>query len=186
MKKVINVNKIKTLLTACLVLLLVASCKEQQKEVPTEEAASSSRSGAPVPGDSEIAFDQQVLNELFTQYLELRSALVESDSDKVLAIAGAMDALPLGEAPAISEIVKALSQSDGLAEQRAYFFTLSKEMVALMDGHLRSGTVYRQYCPMAFNNTGAFWLSDAEDILNPYFGDAMLKCGKVDKTFRPL
>ena len=30
---------------------------------------------------------------------------------------------------------------------------------------------------MAFNNEGAYWLSDAEQIRNPYFGDKMLTCG---------
>lgn len=187
MKTVIKSKKMKIFLTACLTLILVSSCKEKQREVPAAEAAAPAQSTAPAPpSDSEVAFDKEVLNELFTQYLELRSALVESEPDKVIAIAAAMDALPLDEAPEISTIAKALAQSDDLARQRSHFFTLSKEMASLMDAHLSSGTVYRQYCPMAFNNTGAFWLSDSKDILNPYFGDAMLKCGKVDKTFMPL
>ena len=37
--------------------------------------------------------------------------------------------------------------------------------------------VYRFFCPMAFNNKGGYWLQDNPDILNPYFGDVMLKCG---------
>ncbi len=39
--------------------------------------------------------------------------------------------------------------------------------------------VYYQYCPMAFNNKGAYWLSNQREILNPYFGNKMLKCGEV-------
>ena len=39
---------------------------------------------------------------------------------------------------------------------------------------------YRQFCPMAFDFKGAFWLSDSEEILNPYFGEEMLTCGNVD------
>ncbi len=35
---------------------------------------------------------------------------------------------------------------------------------------------------MADNNNGAYWLSKEEQILNPYFGDAMLKCGEVKQT----
>ena len=38
---------------------------------------------------------------------------------------------------------------------------------------------FRQFCPMAFDNQGAFWLSDSEEVLNPYFGDKMLTCGSV-------
>ena len=39
--------------------------------------------------------------------------------------------------------------------------------------------VYYQYCPMAFNDQGAYWISNEEIIANPYFGDVMLRCGEV-------
>jgi Cu(I)/Ag(I) efflux system membrane fusion protein len=32
---------------------------------------------------------------------------------------------------------------------------------------------------MANNNKGAVWLSAEKDIMNPYYGDAMLTCGNV-------
>jgi Cu(I)/Ag(I) efflux system membrane fusion protein len=34
---------------------------------------------------------------------------------------------------------------------------------------------------MAFNNSGAYWLSDNATIRNPYFGDKMLSCGSVEE-----
>ncbi|WP_420601742.1 hypothetical protein [Flagellimonas sp.] len=40
-------------------------------------------------------------------------------------------------------------------------------------------TFYVQQCPMANNNKGAVWLSTENEIRNPYYGDAMLKCGSV-------
>lgn len=43
---------------------------------------------------------------------------------------------------------------------------------------------YRQFCPMAFNNEGAFWLSNSDEILNPYFGDLMLTCGSVEEELK--
>jgi Cu(I)/Ag(I) efflux system membrane fusion protein len=39
--------------------------------------------------------------------------------------------------------------------------------------------VYQQYCPMAFNNAGAAWLSNSTEIVNPYFGEKMLHCGDL-------
>lgn len=42
-----------------------------------------------------------------------------------------------------------------------------------------SESVYVQYCPMAFGDQGARWLSFDREILNPYFGDAMLRCGET-------
>ena len=43
-------------------------------------------------------------------------------------------------------------------------------------------TLYKQYCPMAFNDQGAYWLSKEEEVFNPYFGDLMLHCGYVQET----
>jgi Cu(I)/Ag(I) efflux system membrane fusion protein len=36
---------------------------------------------------------------------------------------------------------------------------------------------------MAFDDQGAFWLSESEKILNPYFGKAMRFCGEVTETY---
>jgi Cu(I)/Ag(I) efflux system membrane fusion protein len=35
---------------------------------------------------------------------------------------------------------------------------------------------------MAFDFDGAEWLSDSDQIRNPYFGDKMLTCGSVEDT----
>jgi Cu(I)/Ag(I) efflux system membrane fusion protein len=39
--------------------------------------------------------------------------------------------------------------------------------------------IYEQFCPMADNNKGAYWLSTTKEITNPYFGEAMLTCGEI-------
>jgi len=44
--------------------------------------------------------------------------------------------------------------------------------------------VYYQFCPMAIDNKGAYWLSEESDIKNPYFGDAMLTCGETKETLK--
>jgi hypothetical protein len=49
-------------------------------------------------------------------------------------------------------------------------------MVALLG---TEKTLYKDFCPMANNNKGAYWLSEVKDIKNPYFGSKMLKCGNV-------
>lgn len=38
---------------------------------------------------------------------------------------------------------------------------------------------YEQYCPMADDNNGAYWLSESNKVLNPYFGSSMLNCGEI-------
>jgi Cu(I)/Ag(I) efflux system membrane fusion protein len=32
---------------------------------------------------------------------------------------------------------------------------------------------------MAFDNKGAYWLSNTQEIYNPYFGEEMRFCGEV-------
>ena len=54
----------------------------------------------------------------------------------------------------------------------------------LKQADLRNAGIYRQYCPMAFNDKGAYWLSDETDIKNPYFGKKMLECGEVTDTLK--
>ena len=42
--------------------------------------------------------------------------------------------------------------------------------------------VYRFFCPMAFNNKGAYWLQADKQTQNPYFGSVMPKCGELKET----
>jgi hypothetical protein len=78
------------------------------------------------------------------------------------------------------EVATKLASTSDLEEQRKLFSTLSNEMATLVkDGKLSMGMLYLEYCPMANNNSGAYWLSNEKEIKNPYFGDKMLKCGSV-------
>lgn len=35
---------------------------------------------------------------------------------------------------------------------------------------------------MAMGQQGAYWLSESQEIKNPYFGDQMLKCGETKEV----
>jgi len=41
---------------------------------------------------------------------------------------------------------------------------------------------YWIFCPMAFENKGAYWLQDSDKVQNPYFGSIMPKCGELQET----
>lgn len=45
-------------------------------------------------------------------------------------------------------------------------------------------TLYLQHCPMANNAKGASWLSAEQEIRNPYFGAAMLRCGEIIEVIK--
>ncbi|HBR54828.1 MAG TPA: hypothetical protein DEA82_11870, partial [Flavobacteriaceae bacterium] len=79
-----------------------------------------------------------------------------------------------------TEHAEHISESD-MAHQREHFKILSKDvtdMVAITGTEMK---IYEQFCPMYDNNKGGAWLSMNEEIRNPYFGDKMLKCGKVQR-----
>ena len=73
-----------------------------------------------------------------------------------------------------------IATSKDLKVQRNEFYPLSQDVYDLYAKiGLKGFTIYKQFCPMAFNDKGAFWLSKSEDILNPYFGSTMLHCGEI-------
>ena len=68
---------------------------------------------------------------------------------------------------------------------RSSFKGVSQSMLVLEQffGHESEESYYEIFCPMAFNNIGASWLSKEKDVNNPYFGAGMLKCGEVKREF---
>lgn len=85
--------------------------------------------------------------------------------------------------------LKSLSENMGAAgdieQLRSSFSEFSIEVETLFKQNLSGGTIYKQFCPMAFNNKGAFWFAEIEEIKNPYGGKKMPKCGSVKETIKP-
>ncbi len=76
-------------------------------------------------------------------------------------------------------LFRQLAASENIDQQRKALAPLSLALYhSLRVFPLASNPVYYHYCPMAFNNQGAYWLSNKEEILNPYFGASMLHCGE--------
>ncbi|CAN5541604.1 hypothetical protein BH11BAC1_BH11BAC1_09490 [soil metagenome] len=44
--------------------------------------------------------------------------------------------------------------------------------------------VYYQFCPMANNVKGAYWISEKSAISNPYIGKKMPACGNTRDTIK--
>ncbi|MEZ4826703.1 MAG: efflux RND transporter periplasmic adaptor subunit [Bacteroidia bacterium] len=156
------------------------------------------KKGESVPHD----FSKQLI-PLFQAYFELKNALVATDPEKASEAA-----MPLKQAVTavasnglsgedkqkwqnLSHKItmgseKIMAEKKEVSVQREAFFEISNAFIQLIRNFpVAEITVYQDYCPMAFNNTGAGWLSESEPILNPYFGDKMLRCGVVKHTFIP-
>jgi len=71
-------------------------------------------------------------------------------------------------------------KDESCEKQRLAFDVLSSAMYGLLKKvDIKNAGIYHTYCPMAFNDKGAYWLSDESEIKNPYFGKKMLECGEV-------
>ncbi|MEY4937890.1 MAG: hypothetical protein RIS64_4249 [Bacteroidota bacterium] len=69
--------------------------------------------------------------------------------------------------------------------QREHFENLSKNLFEIAKSlKINTEPVYWQFCPMANEGKGAYWLSKENKVKNPYFGKSMLTCGSVKETLK--
>lgn len=142
---------------------------------------------------------QKHIQELTESYLNIKDALVKDDAaaakaaaEQMFATINGFDAAKLNQeqqelytskAAELKDDAEHIIGTGAVSHQRDHFATLSKRMYELNKAFASAqGSLYYQYCPMAFNNKGGYWLSAEKQVLNPYFGDKMLKCGKVTET----
>jgi Cu(I)/Ag(I) efflux system membrane fusion protein len=73
------------------------------------------------------------------------------------------------------------SRAETFEQIRDAFYYLSLAAIELHDrfGHSPDEPFYLTYCPMARDNTGAFWLQREEIVWNSYWGAEMLRCGEI-------
>ena len=142
-------------------------------------------------------------NRLLTAYISVKDALVASDTAKASAaareLAIAADSLKVNEiqgdstgilketalnyASTISSSAQALALEATIAAKRKEFEMIAEALWNLTRTvKYSSQKLYWQYCPMAFNNRGANWVSTEAEIRNPYFGNEMLECGSIQDS----
>lgn len=139
---------------------------------------------------------QEQLNELFVSSLNLKDAFVDSDVSKVLASAAEVKSSVakvdltllkdeslmdwMGFMKKLNESLDMIANSEDIAVQRKSFALFSDALYkSIKTLGIGGRPAYYDYCPMADNNKGAYWLSNEKEIKNPYFGESMLTCGSV-------
>lgn len=174
------------------VILALTACGESDK------AADEAQKEAPLAQSTNSSSFNAGFGNLLTNYYHLKDALVLSNDTMATAAArlfiASADSLKLNDLKADSSIIqmaegyvqsvsaeaKALVGEPNLEAKRKSFQMISDLMYDLVRSvRYDRETVYHQFCPMAFNDAGAYWLSKTSDIKNPYFGKKMLSCGEV-------
>ncbi|PZX52482.1 Cu(I)/Ag(I) efflux system membrane fusion protein [Algoriphagus ratkowskyi] len=145
------------------------------------------------------AFQSQ-LTQLTEEYFKVKNSLVNDDASATQKAAASVQSslskvdmnLVKGAAhdrwmSIMSEVSKAsgmISKETDIEKQRSHFAPLSQAFLDLTETFgLTKDKVYKEFCPMAFDNKGAYWLSESSDIRNPYYGQSMLTCGEVKATY---
>ena len=142
---------------------------------------------------------QEQLKAVFNEYINLKDALVKEDSKSTSANATTLlnklnkvDMKLLSDNKAhnhwmslegeIKSSATSISETSDIKSQRDHFKHLSSHLINAVQLFGINEKVYVEFCPMADNNNGAYWLSKEEKVINPYFGEAMLTCGEVKQV----
>jgi len=140
------------------------------------------------------------LRLVFDNYFEVKNALVQSDGNLTSIKATSllkslenvkMNALEMDVHMVWMKVIKDLkADANKMAEtkdessQRTNFISLSNNIYSLLKIRKYKTPVYYQFCPMANDGKGANWLSTENTVKNPYYGLAMLSCGKTVETIK--
>jgi hypothetical protein len=178
-----------------------AGHEEQAAKDTAQHATGSTAAEAIEPQFQVDASFQNQLASVFTSYVELKDAFVASDANKVkdeakqtdqaLAkvdmklLSGAAHNDWMNYLSPIKTSLTEIQASTDIEAQREAFSNLSDNLYKSVKAFGLGGKeAFYEYCPMAFNNEGAYWLSDQQQIRNPYFGDKMLTCGEVKEKLK--
>ena len=139
------------------------------------------------------------ISEVYADYINIKNSLTRDNSDSASYNAKnllvdidkvKMDKLTPIQNTAwmknnskLSYDAELIKSTTDLKIQREHFISLSKTMYDLLKAfNSNTETVYYQFCPMANDGKGAYWISENSLIVNPYFGKKMLSCGSTKET----
>ncbi|MCF6353187.1 MAG: efflux RND transporter periplasmic adaptor subunit [Cyclobacteriaceae bacterium] len=172
--------------------------KKEKKEV--KEGDAKEKPSKKMSMKIDAVFKRQ-FSAAVTSYLALKDAFVATDSEKAVAKAKAMKktmakvdmALLKGDnhimwmdrkKPIDGNLENIISLSD-VKDQRLAFADVTDAVYKTIKMFNVTGlNVHYQFCPMARDGKGAYWLSLTSEIKNPYYGDAMLTCGETKETLK--
>ncbi|MCK5706403.1 MAG: efflux RND transporter periplasmic adaptor subunit [Candidatus Aureabacteria bacterium] len=149
--------------------------------------------------DSKAPFDAGILKNAMPHYFHAAHALFKGDEkeaangfqmlshslEKVIKEKVFLNS-DSEEAKKIVEIYNLLKKDsknlDALRLQLKDVSTILKEVFDNSDYRVKS-KLYLIFCPMAFDGKEAYWLSNEQEIKNPYYGDAMPSCGEIKNEY---
>ena len=141
------------------------------------------------------------IKEIVSHYLHIKNALANDNGSEAASGAQAMgkaiatmdkSLLTAAEKKVYDDIAEDLKEhaehigknGDKIEHQRSHFSMMSKDVYDLVKAFGAGQPIYHDHCPMYDDNKGAMWLSEVQEVKNPYFGAKMLTCGTVEEIIK--
>ncbi|HFE47638.1 MAG TPA: efflux RND transporter periplasmic adaptor subunit [Nannocystis exedens] len=90
-------------------------------------------------------------------------------------------------ASALSGHTRHAAKAESIGDARSAFEMVSLEIERVLQrfGNPTAEPLRVAFCPMAFDSRGARWIQRDEPLQNPYYGEAMLRCGEFRASVLP-
>lgn len=177
-----------TILISSLAVLFAVStaCQSETTNKTATEQHDDHEQETAVAETGNPEFKDESSNAVYQHYIHLKTALVNSDVKEAQSGAAALKtALSNVGNKKGADLASKIAATSDLKQQRNDFDALTAEVEGVIKkAGLKSGKIYKQYCPMAKNGDGAYWLASEKEIKNPYYGDDMLNCGEVKEEIK--
>jgi hypothetical protein len=152
---------------------LLLACLACKAEAPAEQSVAE-QAAEPTP-TAEVT--------MLTPYFEIGEQLASDHADGLDVFGRAVIGSTAQERndPSIARMHAAaerLGTTSDLEADRAAYRDMSHALLDYLDAHpdARAG-LHLMFCPMTFDDQGAYWVARTTKIRNPYEGSRMLECG---------
>lgn len=148
---------------------LLSSCNQQEGQQSANETGNQ--------GSSDIS-------SVYQSYLDLKESLANDNAEEAQKNAQQLkqeiENSGIQNKEALSDAASQIAASGDISAQREAFANLSNQFIEVVKKNPEAiDKAFIQHCAMALNNEGAYWVSDSEEIRNPYMGQKMPTCGST-------
>ena len=178
-------------ITAAVILSFIAfSCKENKSSKETMMDTTRMKSGEMATTGAQSTGAKRVVAD----YMTIKEALVATNKEDAakagLAMGTALNSFDMSpyteqQQKSLKDIIvdakehaEHISMSE-IEHQREHFKALSKDVTDMIAITGADAKVYQMSCPMY--DGGSTWLSSSKEVQNPYYGEKMIDCGKMEK-----
>ncbi len=141
------------------------------------------------------------IKEIVSSYLILKNSLTEDNSNAAAKAGGEVQSAFENfnksaltevqkqtyddvEADAVEHAEHIAANGGNIAHQREHFGLLSKDIYDLVKEFGGGQVLYWNFDSKYNKEKGAYWLSETEEIKNPYMGKAMLSSGSIKEEIK--